>query len=310
MGTRLRGIVNSMYDFKEISLRDKTLFDKYLKKCNLQASENTFTNFFIWRRFYKFQYEEKFGFLLLISKPEKSEPAALYPLGISDDESFEKSIFYLKDYFRSQGWILMFKKVEERYLEKFKRFVRSDEDIVFDRDNCDYIYLSEDLIHLRGRRFDGKRNHINRFRRDYEYEYVDIDNTLIDECKRIMDEWCAERFCDQHKDLYCENIANKELLSNFAALGCKGALIKVNGAFKGFTVGEKLNEDTAVIHIEKGNSKVNGIYSFINQQFSEHEWSGETYINREQDLGMEGMRKAKLSYHPCKLLNKYTIIIR
>jgi hypothetical protein len=122
-----------------------------------------------------------------------------------------------------------------------------------------------------------------------------------------MQEWCEEKDCDCQEGEYCEREANLELLKNFKTLGCKGALIKVDGAFEAFTVGEMLNKDTAVIHIEKAKDSIDGLYTLINQQFAQREWSQTTYINREQDLGLEGMRRSKLSYHPVRLIEKYTV---
>ncbi len=176
-----------------------------------------------------------------------------------------------------------------------------------DRDNSDYLYLTEDLMHLKGKKYDAKRNHINRFQKLYEYEYTTIDENNIGSCYDIMDEWCRKIGCDEHKSLYCEKLANSEVLENYSRLGISGALIKVNGKFEAFTAGEMLNRDTAVIHIEKANTDVHGLYTYINREFCERSWSDTRYINREQDLGVEGIRKAKLSYKPFRLTGKYSI---
>ena len=98
-------------------------------------------------------------------------------------------------------------------------------------------------------------------------------------------------------------------MNNFEKLDCKGALIKVDGRYEAYTIGEALNSDTAVIHIEKANSQIQGLYAFINQQFCEREWEHMKYINREEDLGIEGLRKAKLSYNPVSFVNKYSVFI-
>jgi hypothetical protein len=162
-------------------------------------------------------------------------------------------------------------------------------------------------MYLKGKKYDGKRNHINKFKKLYEYEYIPLKEEHLDECCRITEAWCSERSCDEHKGLYCEKLANFELIKNFRALGCKGALIKVNGRFEAFTIGEMLNSDTAVIHIEKANGSINGLYTYINQQFCLNQWHDAKYINREQDLGSEGLRKAKLSYKPVNFIDKYSI---
>lgn len=296
-----------MLDFAEITIDDKELFDRYLKIDNPQASDVSFTNLFMWRNYYKFRYIEVQDLLCIVSVPDDSQPFALAPIGAISEDKLAEVIALLKEYFNVKGWKLVFRKVEESKVDYFRRFTSSEENIILDRDNCDYVYLSTDLVHLKGKKFDGKRNHINKFKKLYEYEYVSIGEEHFDHCSRIMDKWCEERDCDDHKGFYCEKLANIELLSNFSKLGCKGALIKVDGVYEGFTVGEILNNDTAVIHIEKANSHINGLYTLINQQFCENEWQNVTFINREQDLGIEGLRKAKLSYNPVKLINKYTI---
>jgi hypothetical protein len=106
-----------------------------------------------------------------------------------------------------------------------------------------------------------------------------------------------------------ESIAIKEAFTHFDELGLKGGAILVNEKLEAFTLGEPLNRDTVVIHIEKANSAYEGLYSLINQAFLENEWSEYTYVNREQDLGEEGLRKAKESYFPHHMVNKYTLTL-
>lgn len=297
-------------DFSEICIKDKALFDRYLNKYNPQVSELTFTNLFMWRSYYKFRYSEIGNYLCIISVPDNGEPYAFIPVGDRNEGGFGETVHALKEYFAGKGWALKFKKVPEEALALFKCVADLNPEISFDRDNSDYVYLTEDLINLKGKKFDGKRNHINKFRKSYEYRYVPITEELIDECSRIMIEWCEARNCDCQQGDYCERFANLELLNNYNILGCKGALIKVDERYEAFTVGEMLNGDTAVIHIEKASFSINGLYTFINQQFCENEWAHTTYINREQDLGQEGLRKAKLSYNPVKLIGKYTVTMR
>lgn len=296
-----------MVDFREISINDKACFDGYLKKYNPQISEMTFTNFFMWRNFYKFRFAEINEMLCVISVADNSSPFAFIPVGnVENIEVFHDTVEKLRQYFLSKGWTLEFRRVEENELGFFNGIIRP-ENIVFDRSSSDYVYLLSDLTHLSGKRFDGKRNHINKFKKLYTYEYVTLDSSNIEDCKRIMQDWCNERSCEDHKDLYCEKLANFEVLDNYEALGCKGALIKVNDRFEAFTVGETLNNDTVVIHIEKAKNAIHGLYTFINQQFCEKEWQNAVYVNREQDLGVEGLRKAKLSYNPVKMVNKYIV---
>lgn len=293
--------------FSEITLESKAEFDHYIGQHGVLTSEMTFTNFFAWRYFYRFRYAVIAGLLCVVSVPCRGDHFAMMPIGDVNEENFAEAFSKLRQYFIEQGWQPVFKKIPGHMLDFFKDKVSSEEAIVFDRDNSDYLYNTFDLIELRGKRYDGKRNHINRFKKRHTYEYVPLECSFISECSRIMEEWCEEKDCDCQEGEYCEREANLELLRNFKTLGCKGALIKVDGAFEAFTVGEMLNEDTAVIHIEKAKNSIDGLYTLINQQFAQREWGGTRYINREQDLGLEGMRRSKLSYQPIQLVEKYTV---
>lgn len=294
-------------DFSEITLNNKAEFDRFIIQHKPKISELTFTNLFAWRNFYKFRYTIIEGLLCIISAPCRGVPFAMMPVGEINEENFAKAYSQLKEYFLKRGWKPAFRKITKDELEWFKGVAVPEEGIVYDRDNSDYVYNTADLVNLRGKKYDGKRNHINKFKKQHTFEYVPLECSLLDECSRIMIQWCKDRECTCQEGDYCERHANLELLHNFKTLGCKGALIKMDGVFEAFSAGEMLSEDTAVIHIEKAKNSVDGLYTIINQQFAEHEWSGTTFINREQDLGKEGMRKAKLSYHPVALVDKYTV---
>lgn len=299
-----------MFEFREITIDDRVVFNKYLKENNYRSSEMTFTNFYMWRNFYKFKFLEYKNYLCVISKRDNNEPFAFAPIGKPGQEGFKDAVRYLYEYFRENNYQLVFKRVEEEKLHYFTEGLDLPVETVFDRDNSDYVYSAEELITLKGKKFHGKRNHLNSFRLQYDYEYVELNKELVGECIRINKEWCEQRSSESHKDYHFELEANADLLNNFELLDCKGALVKIDGRFEGYTVGEKLNGDTAVIHIEKANGDIRGIYTFINQQFCENAWKDLAYINREQDLGIEGLRKAKLSYNPVMMINKYDVYVK
>lgn len=299
-----------MLDFKEITIKDKALFNDYFKLFSPQESEMNFTNLFMWRNFYRYRYIEINGMLCGIADPQTIPPFAFMPVGVITKELFADTIYKLKEYFTNNGWELVFRSITENELLYFKRFIGiKDDNIVFDRDDSDYIYLLEDLAELKGKKYDGKRNHINKLKKNHRFEYVSMTKEHIGECYRIMELWCSKRNCKEHMNLYCEKLANVELLNHFDELGCKGALIKVDDKYEAFTVGEMLNSNTAVIHLEKADSSIDGLYPLINQMFCRMEWANAKYINREQDIGIEGIRKAKLSYHPVKLLKKHVVTV-
>lgn len=269
----------------------------------------TFTNFFMWRHFYNFRYAVINNLLCVSAHPEHGAPYALVPIGSASDIQCRQTVEAVKMYYESKGWRLRFARVTEQEVA-YMREIAAEDDILLDCNNSDYVYLTENLINLKGKKYDGKRNHINKFKKMYGYEYLPLTKEYIGECERIIKEWYNARPCEEKKELCWERDANMELLANYDVLACKGAVIKVDGRVEAFTVGELLNEDTAVIHIEKANSSIPGLYPFINQQFCLNEWADVKYINREQDLGLAGLRKSKLSYHPEMFVKKYTVEIR
>ncbi|HHV60623.1 MAG TPA: DUF2156 domain-containing protein [Clostridiaceae bacterium] len=295
-------------ELSRIEIDHKPIFDKYFKSYNPQISEFTFTNLFIWRDFYNLSFTELNGFLVIIAEPYKEAPFSFMFVGDSGGDAFYETYCRVGEYFKSKGWRLKFERVDEQFLELLRKYSKDELEFYLDDKNSDYVYLTENLISLRGKKLHGQKNHVNRFLKEYENEYIPLTVEHVDECLRIMEEWCAEKYCHCSRGPYCEKHANAELLKNWEVLGCKGALIKVNGKFKAYTIGEMLNTDTAVIHIEKADSKVNGLYSFINQQFCKNEFSNVPYVNREQDMGEEGLRKAKRSYHPVRMVDKYIIL--
>jgi hypothetical protein len=178
-----------------------------------------------------------------------------------------------------------------------------------DRDQSDYIYLTEDLIKLEGRKYHRKRNHIKQFEERYSYQYVSLTPERLSECLRLENEWCDLRHCDVVPGLANELRAIKEALTFFGQLSAKGGGIVIDKKVEAFTLGEPLNRETVVIHVEKANPAFEGLYPLIHQAFLEKEWAGYLYVNREQDLGEEGLRKSKESYFPHHMINKYTITL-
>ena len=175
------------------------------------------------------------------------------------------------------------------------------------RDQFDYVYRSEDLIRLSGRKFHQKKNHVNNFLKTYQFEYKSLSENNIKECLELAETWCKLYRCEEDMNLLSEWEAIREALTNFSALKIQGGVILVNNKVEAFTLGELLNNQTAVVHIEKANPEIKGSYAIINQQFCEKTWQGVPYINREQDLGEPGLRQAKLSYNPDHLVEKYRI---
>jgi hypothetical protein len=172
------------------------------------------------------------------------------------------------------------------------------------RDYFDYIYLRQDLVDLKGKYLQAKRNHVNKFRRVYAYEYVPLTPELVPECLELEEEWCRRHDCTESESLLNERKALTLALQHMEELRLLGGAIRVEGRLVAFAYGAPITADTFGVHIEKADTSVDGAYTIINQEFVRHVPEHYVYINREEDLGLPGLRKAKLSYHPHLLLEK------
>ncbi|MEJ2715714.1 MAG: phosphatidylglycerol lysyltransferase domain-containing protein [Deltaproteobacteria bacterium] len=292
-----------MNDFAPIELGDQAIFKRMLSEDPPRISELTFTNLFMWRCRYHPVWRVWGDCLLIILQPEDAPPFGLPPVGPGNKSD---ALAFLC---RSLGEVSPEIKLARADSDFVNTYVDSgDFEIVEDRDNSDYVYRAEDLINLRGNKYHGKKNHVNRFRKENEYEYLTLDAELAGRFLDLQEEWCALRECELNPGLFQEHIAIHEAVMHHEELGITGGAIVIEGKVEAFAFGELLNPDTAVIHGEKANPEIPGLYAAINQQFCKEAWSHVQYINREQDLGVDGLRKAKLSYHPDHLVDKFTLI--
>ena len=177
------------------------------------------------------------------------------------------------------------------------------------RNNWDYVYLTQNLINLPGEKYYVKRKNIKRCLQDYKTEYQPITKELVGQCVNLETKWCNLRNCEADPSLEAEHKAIKELFHHFTDLNVFGGAILINNNVEAFTIGEELTSNTAVIHFEKANPDIPGLYQVINQQFCSQVLSHFKYVNREQDLGISGLRQAKMSYHPTFFIEKFLAII-
>jgi hypothetical protein len=183
--------------------------------------------------------------------------------------------------------------------------------VVEAREHFDYVYLTQDLIGLAGSRYRTKRNRINQFHRACgSYTYEDLDERHVEACLALQERWCLLKRCEEDLNLDGEWDATRQILMNYRALETVGAVVVVDSEVRAFTLGESLGEDMAVIHVEKADPGTPGLYQLVNQQFCARRWSDVRFINREQDLGIPGLRDAKLSYGPDHFVKKYRIMLR
>lgn len=291
------------HEFKPLEIKHKDLFKRYLTVDPPQASEFTFTNLFIWQHRYHPVWMERDDSLLIILRPENSKPFGLQPLGKGDKKkALETLCSELSDITEDARICRVSEDFVNRHLDPDHYFYQPD------RDNSDYVYATRDLIELSGRKYHSKKNHLNGFIKNYRFEYLKLDKELVRHFMDMQEEWCRIRDCLQTPDLLSEDVAIRTALACFNELEYQGAAIQIGSRIEAFSLGEQLNSDTAVIHIEKANPDIPGLYTAINNLFARNAWSGLEYINREQDLGLEGLRKAKSSYYPHHMINKYTLL--
>jgi len=298
-----------------ISLEHQGMFAAYQKVFPPVCSEYTFTNLFAWAKTYDYSLS-RFHEALIIRKKRGEAICFLQPLWTSDPLS---ALLACRDFLKAsqRGKILSQPfLVAERVCENVAEMLFQRADIFglrvkADRDDFDYLYEIKDLIALSGRRYHKKKHHINTFIKTYDYEYIhlgsDTPQALIKECQMFVDRWCNEKECEKDLGLSSEECAVFRMLTFFHVLGLRGGVIRIDGEIVAITLAEVLNPDTIVIHVEKAVSGISGLYQAINWEFLRHEGLVYRYVNREQDLGVDGLRQAKLSYHPVKFVEKYDI---
>jgi hypothetical protein len=290
-------------DFKPLSLEDREQITLCFRRSPPVTSELTFTNLFIWRHHYHFQWCFSADTLLIVGQAGDEPLFALPPIGKGNLSPALKQLF---TYLARHAQRPEIRRVPELFAQSHAGSLPFE--VIPDPANSDYVYRTESLINLKGRKYHRKRNHLNQFKKGYSYRYQSLGGDLIAACLDLEEQWCRLRSCVENPALLNEEMAMREALLHFDRLDCLGGVILVDERVVAFSLGEKLNPDTAVIHLEKANPEFTGSYAVINQEFCQNAWSGFTYINREQDLGEPGLRQAKLSYYPDHMSNK--VILR
>ena len=286
----------------DLDLVHKPALDALFRDLNPQASELTFTNLYIWRHAYGAKVTRLDEVVLLLSlRADPEESFLLPPLGqAAGVEQVRQGLDFLSD----EGHNPRLCRLDQAAIERLG--LTPDEFVIEpDRDNWDYVYRVADLIELAPDRYPEKARHVQQFTHKYRYEYRRITPDLVPGCQYLQDLWCDEKHCDLYSSLRAEARAVKEVLGNLEDLGVTGGAILVNDRVQAFTLGEPLNENTVVIHIEKASPDLHGAFQVINQQFLAHEWAEWEFVNREQDVGEPGLRKAKESYLPAQMVEKY-----
>lgn len=288
-------------EFKTVDLTMRGEVNDFISRHPLEASEYTFTNIFAFTAAYDFRISILGGTLIIL---KNHAPASFFcPIGDAPD------IDMLFNYLKTRGERPRIERIPESFV---KKYIEGNEkySAVEEREHFDYIHNVQELIELSGRRFHDKKNKVNRFRKEHEYKYIPMTAELVEECIKFEDYWCEERDCEKDEGLSKEKCAILKMLKNFDALALTGGVIRLDNKIAALTLAERYLPDTLVIHVEKANPGIPGLYQMINQEFLMHEGRGYAFVNREQDLGIQGMRNAKMSYNPVKFVKKYRVMER
>ena len=286
---------------EKIKLSHKPLFREFLSIFPPDISEHTFANLYAWHSSKPIQIVQTTNALIVAIDRGDYMTILGPPLG---PVSLGNAAAILCE--TAGKPVAAFERIPEQYAK-----VAKDQGltVVEDRNNFDYVYRRKDLAELDGRRFHAKRNLIAQCLNDYDCKYEEISAANLSEVIEMMGRWCKNHECGKDKGLCSENLAIGELLNNFGELGAFGAAIRISGKVEAFTIGEGLNSSTAVVHFEKAMGQFKGLYQLINQQFCKNHLANFEYVNREQDLGLDGLRKSKTSYFPDYYVKKYLIYL-
>ncbi len=291
---------------KPVTLDDRELITRVLQAYQPDISELTFTNLFIWQEHYNFVWDFFGDWLVIGGRAPDGKRWALPPVGPPGRGKVVREVL---EWLREEGGSphSAIERADRRLIEELSR----DESFVVEpmREHFDYLYRTEDLIALSGRKYHGKKNHLNAFQHSYHAHFEVLGNEHLARSLALADAWCRFKRCKDDLGLQGEWKAVKKCLTHYQELSLMGGVLIVDGEVQAFSVGEPLTKDTVVVHFEKANPAIRGIYVAINQQCCERLWAAFPFVNREQDLDNEGLRRAKLSYHPVSLVEKFRVTL-
>lgn len=305
-----------MYMFdNRITIEDRPILEEYLNGYEYKTSGLSFSAQYMWREINRFSWDIVGDYMCIsgISHLELEDgiilPFLFPPLtktGEYDKESLRETIFKCKEHFDKHGQPFSLRLVPFHLVEIIKEAVPelSWKD---DRPNYDYIYLTQDLIDLKGRDFHGKKNHLNYFHKTFDYRYVKMTSSMADDAMRFIDEFNKRKEvpASEMEMLKMEEEAMKDVFQNLEKVGYEAGAILIDDKIEALAIGGRLGNKMITEHVEKANVNFRGLYQAINNEFCKNTAAWAKYINREEDMGIPNLRKAKLSYRPVKLLEKY-----
>ncbi|MDO5035778.1 MAG: phosphatidylglycerol lysyltransferase domain-containing protein [Porphyromonas sp.] len=272
----------------------------------------SFGNLYNWGFYYKTEVSFHKGMMVVRFESEEGQrPAYLMPIPESSDLPEERVAEVLEDMelsMLSNGHPLTIMAVSAEGVDFLRKTYPELLHVLSSRDYSDYVYLRERLATLSGKKLQKRRNHVNRFRKQYpDYQYEEISDANVEECYQLEREWYDQSA--QSSDITEERRMVETALREYKEIGLMGGAIRAEGKIIAFSLGMAINPDCFGVHIEKADPSIDGAFAIMTQEFAKHIPEQYTYVNREEDLGVEGLRRAKLALRPVKILDKHTVMM-
>lgn len=296
-------MINASVPFEPITLEKQSIYRDLLQKCHQQASDYSFINLWGWSQIYGLSWAWEDDLVWI--KQSLPEEQLWAPVGLWQQidwkRHFESALLEAATFIR----------VPEKLLQVWHQQLGGAVSVQETRGHWDYLYQVDDLVQLKGNRYHKKKNLVNQFKRTYSYHYLNLSAGMVHQALEMQNDWCTWRDCEAHETLAAENEVIARVLNDWHRIeGLMGGAILVGDRMVSYTIAEALNDTTVLIHFEKGDPGYKGSYQAINQMFLKEMQGRFDLVNREQDLGNPGLRKAKLSYHPDDFIRKNRIIIQ
>ncbi len=296
-----------MIDFKPFKPADRALYEEYLHSSQRRGCEFSFLNVYLWG---DQQFSLLNGCLVLLSKFGEYIYYS-YPLGNGD---IQKCVSDIIADSKERGIPLIFSGIMPSEKENLKLWFPDRFEFSTDIGTYDYVYTIDSLADLTGKKYHGKRNHINRFFEDFPEAVSEvITKENLSDVKKMADAWFYDREKQAPPHTYdLEKEATLKLFDNFQDLSLEGMLIRNREEVLAFTFGSRFYDDTFDVHFEKALEQTDIAYSVINREFSRYirnKYPSVSFLNREEDMGLEGLRRAKQSYRPAFQNEKWRAVL-
>jgi len=291
-----------MLNFSKLSLADKEWIEPIVRAENSRSAAYCFGTIYIWDPMFQ-QYVARFEDRLILKYRFESKPFYAYPVGSGP---LKPALLAMEEYAASAGFPFVLRCVTETQVQALENALPGYFSTEPDSDSDDYIYDAESLATLAGSRLHGKRNHINRFIASHSWHFEPLSREHIPACLTLLEDWIRH----SAEDSGHEKQAILRAFDQWETLGQDGGVLFAEGQLVAFTFGERISDDTFCVHVEKAYADINGAFPMINREFVRHileKYEGIRWINREEDLGLENLRRAKSSYLPAFMERKFTV---